>query len=364
MLIPTQTKYATLALQTHMCGITEAFEVAPGVFVSREAPYTVPEHWTAWLGSFAIEDLAEADVHITAFGRSETLDELNLENRRLASKVQHLYAGLLISTPGLQMTYGRMLSGAHRADRGIDVRQSQQQNNVYRVLGTNAATVLTAGHFARAHRLGECLREQRRREGRDGIGDFGRLNRCIRAMYSCVESRNLEHRLHQAVRVVEGLLGSGKEEFGDHHLPRIVEYVLADCPDLHELPRTLYTLRSKVEHLYGAGAAVVAAKLAKKDEERSAYVRFAQATHAAEFLAQSILSYVVEEETLWPHFSHDKGIRDFWRKHASRLWSLQVGKALFKFQRTFDTREAERAFDDHQEDQAFESQVHLESVEG
>lgn len=357
-MIPPGHKYATISLNTGMSALRDAVDLAPGLTVARSAPAVIPDHWTRSLGSFALASLAEADVHITAVAPAKASEVLDEENERLRSRVEHVYAGLLIGTPGVRVLYGRSLTGAHRPNDEIDLRSTYQLLNVNDVLGTSREMVLEAKHFRQAHHLGERLRQQRRAENRDGHGDFGRIKRCISALYSCVESNRLDHRLHQAVRVIEGIMGAGHEDFGKAHVPRLREHVLSDAPEALELPTTLYKLRSKIEHLWGATAAVVAADLAPAGAVREAFVRFSQATHAAEFLAHALLGHVVQDEALWPCFSDDAKIPGFWKQDAHALWSLRLGRAVLDYQRTFDLKAAEQAFDDQLEDAAFEAKFH------
>lgn len=359
-MIPENYKYACVALHTGMSVLqAERITLADGLFVSRRLPAEVPAHWKSWLGSNELEELAEADVHITAVAPSNAPEILDEENERLLAAVQHVYAGLLIGTPGVRVFYGRSLTGAHRPVEGIDLRSTQRLNTVNNVVGSSQSTVIADGHLRLAHQIGERLRWMRRAEMRDGFGDFGRLKRCISALFSSIESPRLDHRLHQAVRVIEGVTGAGKEDFRRNQMPRLLAHILCDEPRLTALPGTLYTLRSKVEHLYGASTAVIAAGLARAGEERDAYVRFAQATHSAEFLAHALLSHVIQHDLLWLHFSDEDRIPHFWDREAESMWTLRVGRALWEFQRTFDQAIAERAFDDHAEDAAFEAKTHI-----
>ncbi len=286
-MIPEGYKYASFALHTGIGAIGDPAVIAPGLVVSSKPFISVPEHWTASLGTFALSALADADVHITAFAPSKTLELLDQENERLRSRVQHVYSGLLLGTPGIRVLHGRSLTGSHHPDGDFDLRSTYQLNNVYHVVGASRDTRIEAKHLRLAHEIGEGLRGQRSSENAQGHGDFGRFKRCISAMYSCVESRTLTHRLHQAVRVIEGIMGAGNERFSDAHIPRIKNHLLLGASDLLALPRTLYTLRSKVEHLYGEEAAVRLAELLDTPDPKASYVRFAAATHAAEFLAHS-----------------------------------------------------------------------------
>ncbi len=357
-MIPPGFKYATLALHTGMSAVGEDIELAPGLIVTAKAPIAIPEHWTTSLGTFAVNALAEADVHITAFAASTAPEILDEENERLRSRVEHVYAGLLLGTPGVRVLYGRSMTGAHRPDREVDLRSTHQLNQVYQVVGFPRDARILPIHIRQAYEIGEGLREQRRAERRDGFGDFARLKRCISAMYACIESRTLAHRLHQAVRVVEGVMGAGHEHFNSAHTPRLKRHVLRDWQKLHALPYTLYTIRSKVEHLYGEVAAVMEANLIDDLEPRAAYVHFAAATCSAEVLAHALLGHVIRSPDLWSHFSDDAAIPHFWDALADEQWTLRAGTALQAYQHRFDVEAVRRSYDEHLEDAANEARFH------
>ncbi len=357
-MIPPGYKYATLALRTGLSALGADVELAPGLVVTPKPPLTIPEHWSRSLGSFALDALEDADLHITAFGPSSSPEILDDENERLRSRVEHVYAGLLLGVPGIRILHGRSMTGAHRPQREIDLRSTHQLNQVYQVVGAARESRVGARHLRLAYEIGEGLRGQRRAERRDDFGDFARFKRCISAMYACIESQTLAYRLHQAVRVVEGLMGAGHEHFNHAHASRLKRHVLSDAPDRHDLPYTLYTIRSKVEHLYGESTAVQEAKLLSAPDPQAAYVYFAAATHSAEFLAHALLGHVIRHEHLWLHFSDDVAIRRFWEERADGEWTARLGTALTAYQHGFDHEAVRRAYVDHDEAVRHEARFH------
>lgn len=228
----------------------------------------LPEHWREWLGSFEARDLAGSDVFITATAPSAQLDILDGENEALRRRAQQVYTGLLIATSGIRVHHGRSLTGAVRGSEA-DLRQSQALDLVYSVVGTSRAPAVSPGHLTHAVEVARGLAAIQRLEGTPEYGDCGRLKRALNALYACLGSRHLDHRLHQAVRVLEALMSAGEENFRAV-MKRRAARLLGDAPEIAGWPDALYQIRNKVEHMYGPIRAVQLAKLIGPDEPQSA----------------------------------------------------------------------------------------------
>lgn len=346
-------KYACIALTTGMSALspTETVTLAPGVVATRTPPVGLPTHWREWLGAIEARDLDAGDLFITATAPSARPEVLDGENEMLRHRARRHMTGLWIVTPGLRITHARDLSGAaHKGD--VDLRATQQLDMVFCSPGTPAGAVVGRPQLGDAAAVARGLDQTRRLAGTEGYGDFARVRRALNALYNCIRSPQLDHRLHQAVRVLEALLVPGKGATGDHLAKRAPRF-LGSEPRYTELLRTLYTLRSKVEHLYGPVAAVrLALPGEPAPDELTAFMWFARATYTAEFIARGMLTRVLGTPALWPHFSSEDQMARFWTDEDPARWGPLLGGRVTAVMRSFDEQAARRAFDDSADEQA------------
>lgn len=74
-------KYATLALNVTRptFQFTDPLQLEPGLFVTRELPLAMPDHWQTWLGSLRVEELGDANLFLFASAPSSTPTSLDAE---------------------------------------------------------------------------------------------------------------------------------------------------------------------------------------------------------------------------------------------------------------------------------------------
>lgn len=344
--LPPDSAYACLALSTGMVSsaLPSEFSLGDDVVASRRAPVGLPDHWREPLGSIECRRLEAADLFITTT-RSLTWPAKEEEPReRLDRRTLRFYTALIIAVPGLKVTHARLLGGEFR-DGVLTLDRTAMFPQTNSVAGTPASAHVGLAHLKDVSAVARGSAAVRRLGGTPEVGDFRRLKRAVHALRSCVESPYLDHRLHQAIRVLEALLAPGKGATGKAMATRASK-LLGDMEWHSDLIQKLYTLRSKVEHLYGPAEAI---RLAWRDsppaDDRAGYVHFADATHTAEFLARAMLIRVLSTDALWPHFSSEEHIRRFWTSEHVKAWGEPLGSAVQAAMRAFDSQAVEAFFD-------------------
>lgn len=208
-------------------------EMGDGFFLTSELPFALPAHWKAWLGTLNYPAISEAGAYVMHV--SPTVPNESFDVELLLGTIRDLYVGLMISARYLAHGEGFLLVGETRGS----------EPSVKRVVGL-PATYYSRGHpqvpvderdLLEAVRFARVIGSVRK----DHLND--RLWRMLRTFVLACQLDDSEARLHQFVRVVEGLTFSwNKKQFSE----RVAEFV-ADA-DVAELLQ-LYALRGKVEHL-------------------------------------------------------------------------------------------------------------------
>lgn len=349
--LDTNAKFGCIVLETGMVapGLPPVVSLGPGVWALRQAPVGLPEHRREWLGSLVADHLKSADLFLVATVPAEQPTINNHENRRLALRVRRYYAGLLIATPGLRVSEARFLGGAVRR-QGVDVQETQLLDRVHTPLGTPRGWTIELPHLRHAAVVARGLAAIRALEHREGYGDFARLRRALQACFRMAHSRELDHRLHQAARVIEALTIPPDNQKGTTKIVAARGSIFLGGPDHEAILRMIYILRSKVEHLHGP---VAAARVAWDDvaDDQDAMIRFAAATHAAETIARSLLVRVLGTRKLWPHFASDEQMRAFWASDRPKvLRGAPMSGSIRAAMLAFDTHAARAEMEDADED--------------
>jgi hypothetical protein len=215
------------------------YQISSDLWISRTAPFGIPQHWKDWIGSLNIESIEKASLFLLTKKHSEHPDILDDDNEICKKRVGSFYWGLLLT--GFVNCYEKpfSLTGA-KCDDSIDVRQLGEFNQPRLPIGL----------------LPEDIGIERLREAAliadlllflYGPGRFDRFSRILHAFYAGLLDHNPANSLHQFVRCIEGFIypeiGQTKKRFCSR-----TEIFLGTRH--HPLATQLYDIRSSIEHLH------------------------------------------------------------------------------------------------------------------
>jgi len=205
-----------------------------------ELPVAVPDHWRTWVGTLQYEAIESAAFYLIAHGKGTNLETVDQENRRLRSKVYHFYTGFTLAVPYISHEQLIFLSGASRKEE-TDVREFTTYPAAYFVEGSKISEVSVA-------RLRAAKTIAMNIESLDQARQVENLGRLLTAFRTAHQAEELDTRLHQFVRVVEGFVLPRSNKKAIEFAERVSQLVdgISDA-DL----RQLYAMRSTIEHLRG-----------------------------------------------------------------------------------------------------------------
>jgi hypothetical protein len=314
--IPPAHKYATLALDTNHVDLqfTEPLNLGDDLWVTGELSAGLPEHWQTSLGSLRVDDLKRADLFLMSYRASEHPDVLDAENQRLQEAMQRLYFGLLMAAPFIGHQDGTRLTGARR-DADPDVRQVERFEPVLSARGCHGAP-LNDVVFRLAKTIADGIANIQ------GSGEHSRVWRMVRAFYLAMQANEFGNRIHQFVRCVEGFVFPVKAKT-EAQMKSRTELFLG--PTQHGLMKTLFDVRSAVEHLHGPY------RIVHDPDRRRADLRLAELSFKAEALARYCLCRLFTSPDLWPYFADDAALASFWALEndlRQAIWGLPLDLAL------------------------------------
>jgi hypothetical protein len=306
--LPIGDKYALFALQTRSQNIPSG-HLGDGYSVLGQLPFVVPEHWKKWVGTIQSDTIAKSTCYLVVNAPSREPEVLNEENRLLQSKVYHFYTGLTLAVPYLAHDEIIFLTGAAHQEE-IDVRQINRYPPGFYVEGSRRSAI-TIERVRAAKRIAENI------ENFDATGRMERLGRMLTAFRTAHQSLELDTRLHQFVRVVEGfILPTGKQK-RDIFASRVGQIVSGiSSKSLGQL----YTIRGTVEHLHGPTKSL---RGTPRERHKVLMLRAIQ----VETLARYFIGLFLDSPDLWPHFSTISATKKFWLLSPSEqkaLWSNGV----------------------------------------
>lgn len=277
-----------------------------GYSVLNQLPFVVPKHWKEWVGSIQYETMAKSTCYLVVHAPSHEPKILDGENKRLQTKVYHFYTGLTLATPFLAHEEIIFLTGAAHQEE-TDVRQIGRYPPGFYVEGSRRSAI-TVERLEAAKSIGDNIGSF------DNTGRMERLGRMLTAFRTAHQSIELDTRLHQFVRVVEGfMLPIGKKKV-DIFASRVAQIVSGISLDNL---RQLYTIRGTVEHLYGPTKAI---RGTRRERHRLLMLRAIQ----AEALARYFIGSFLYTPDLWEHFATVAATKKFWllpRSEQEALWS-------------------------------------------
>jgi hypothetical protein len=152
-----------------------------------------------------------------------------------------------------------------------------------------------------------------------------RLPRILTAFRAALHTEELDFRLHQFVRVIEGFVLPESSNKADDFADRVMYFVQgierADA-------RQLYSLRSAIEHLNGPFTL-----LAGTEDEK--HLMLLLRTIQAESIARYLLRYFLDTPEAWDDFLTPARTRKFWRDVQSGVREWQGALSLASVTRGF-----------------------------
>jgi len=286
-----------------------------GLAVGRTLGLDIGQHWPAWLGSLAMDEMREISFVIHATAPAAHPEVLDGENQALTRACDYVWYGLLLQGVPSYME-GFTLTGANVAGE-IQVRQFGHVRD-YEPTYEMPEFRLDAGAAKLAALLGERL-------GRiDVLGSppWGRLRRGLRALFRGSKEGDGGDRLHEFVRALEAVvrpdIGNTRNQFAH----RAQTFATAS-PRARESLLQIFDLRSHVEHMH---LAIAALEGAEKDRIAVANHR----TRQVDALARFVFRHVLESDALLEIFRTEEGIERFWAlpdDERTRAWGARLDLA-------------------------------------
>lgn len=290
-------KYGMLALPSVVTArdLPARLDLRDELWAFTELPFGIPEHWQGWIGSLRYRALDEGDLFLVAGGPSEEPDVLNDENEHYVGRAFDLYLALLVVDHVFAHEEPNRLTGANRGGE-VDVRSMGQLEPPRWIQGAPFGRV-TVAQLEEAAALTPAIFELR------DSPNFQRLERSFRAFYRGIRAEDLDEKVHQFLRCVEGFI---LPEPG-RTLARLrsrTELFLG--PGHHERVGEWFEVRSAVEHLHPA------LEVVPGDGFRERAVRLGRRALGLEALARHCLGRVLGDDDLRSWFETDERIEEFW----------------------------------------------------
>lgn len=303
--LPVGSKYALLTLPLYRAGHLQSADLGDGYLAVAQLPVVVPEHWQTWVGTLQYEDIVGAAFYLIVHAKGRDLKTLDEENRLLRTKVYYFYTGFTLAVPYVSHEQLIFLSGASLEEE-TDVREFTTYPAAFFIEGSKPSEVSLTRLMA-AKRIGiniGVLAEKRSVEN---------LGRMLTAFRTAHQAEELDTRLHQFVRVVEGFVVPETSKKAAGFAERIEQLVSGiDVRDL----RHIYAIRGTIEHLRGPTIGITGTA---RERHATLMLRAIQ----AETLARYFLGTFLDSPDLWSHFADARSTQAFWKlplQEKRELW--------------------------------------------
>lgn len=285
-------------------------QISADLWISREAPFGIPQHWRDWIGSLKIESIEKASLFLLTKKHSKHPDHLDEDNEICKKRVGSFYWGLLLT--GFVNCYEKpfSLTGA-KWDDGIDVRQLGDFNQPRLPIGLLPENI-------GIERLREAAQIANLLPSLDGPGRFDRFSRILHSFYAGLLDHNPASSLHQFVRCIEGFIypttGKTKNQFCSR-----TEIFLGTRH--HSLAAQLYNIRSSIEHLHDPFRDI------KENTERKKRLILLQRSIEAEAIARFCIKRALTRKDIHKWFENDDKITEFWKLDTDKrqkIWGAPM----------------------------------------
>jgi hypothetical protein len=305
-------KFAVIAVPESRGGTspTPLLRLSNGYAVSPDLPSNALDTWQESIGRFHREELEECRLFLWSVAQSTAPEVLDDENKELCRSAFRLFLGVLIGVPYFSGGRLTQLTGAN-SDGTARVRQMTGFHRTYYTKGA-PAPALSAAKMRLAAQLAKALHQLEQSPHKQ------RIERSVRTFREACESHALDQRLHQFVRCAEALAAPWN---GTEFTKRMSSVCAGRC---QSHLRQLYQIRSAVEHLHGPFARLPG-RIRKEERQQFLQMRTVQ----AEALAHYVLTTILMNQSLWPHFRDRKTIDAFWKLPARQFNTLWPGRLAF-----------------------------------
>jgi hypothetical protein len=289
------------------------------LFVSRVIPTSIGDFWRESLGTLMIERIEQADLSLVVKHSSDEPHVMGGVSRQVEDRLQDFYDGLRLC--GWYTCYGRpvKLLGGRDAEGSVLIQHLGAYGPSRSVPGSPTDPISNT-QLECAADLATALRRL------IGTDSHRRVKAAARAFYTGLSERFVEERLHQFARCVEGFILPRTGETRSNFVSRTELFV---GPRHHAEMRSIYDLRSAVEHLNPVHEVVEGGTVAER------YVTVFLRSIQVEAIARYCLQRFLTRTELWDAFSSDDA--------AEALWALSREERQDKWGPTLDlTAESER----------------------
>jgi hypothetical protein len=295
-------KFAVIAVPESEAGYAPApvINLDNGFYVSHALPAAALDTWTESLGSIHIRELARTGLFLWSLRESATPEVVDGENEPLERDAYRLYMGLLIAISNFGS--GRLTAVTGGNGTGVArARTLTTYPGTYRTAGSSSPP-LTISRLRRAASLALALRQHTN-------ASDNRAVRAIRAFRQAAEAKEIDTRLHQFVRCIEGFTNPRDAKQFSGRIARV-------CAGPCRSPiRELYSIRSKVEHLHGPYAGM------QKRPRGGRWLRLVQRSIQVEAVSRYMLQSYLLRPALWPTFETASTLNAFWALPVRQLRS-------------------------------------------
>ena len=289
-------KFSFVALSANVSdALPENMPFQPGLWATRHLPVALDDEWKKWIGSIRAERLTEdCNLFLCASLDSASPGVLDHENQQLNSAVMRLFDGLML-TGNVNVTATPVMVGGTYQEDGLTVRSISDLRLPLIPAGVDYGDV-TADMVALAYR------HMMGRIGFEKTTTYDRIARVLFIFDNAVVTQSVHERLHQFCRCLEGMILPAVSKTTKQFVSRTELFV---GPSHHDMMRTLYEMRSKVEHMHDYDWPP---DLAERDR-RLLVMRRAALTQE---LARQCISRFLVTEDVWPYYVDPDRLAAFW----------------------------------------------------
>lgn len=289
-------KFAALAFRTICSPQSQPLSLAPGLWAADQLPFSLDDNWRQWVGSVRERAMRGANLFLIAAKPSAQVAVLDDENERLKAQVLRLYQALLLSATVRVFDTVFLLTGAHR-DSGPALRQLMEPPAPLSIPGTYADEV-SPTILRTAAGLVSAIAEL------EAIGGFKRIGRVYGIFQRALQNPDHVERFHQFCRCIEGFILPDIAKTTSQFQSRTELFIGGRH---HGMMRRLYEIRSQVEHLHQ-----VSFDDWPSDERERRLILLRESAFIEE-LARRCIAHFLQRRELWPHYTDDSALRQFWR---------------------------------------------------
>lgn len=323
-LIKPNQKFSFVALSVNIDdGLPTAMPFHQGLWATRHLPVALDEEWKKWIGTIRAERIAEdCNLFLCASMDSKEPGVLDGENQQLNSAVMRLFDGLML-TGNVNVTTTPIMIGGAYEQGGLTVRSISDLRAPPIPAGVDYDEV-TADMVALAYR------HMMGRIGFEKTTTYDRIARVLFIFDNAVSIHSVHERLHQFCRCLEGLILPAVSKTTKQFVSRTELFV---GPSQHETMRTLYEMRSKVEHMHDYDWLP---DLTERDRRLLVMRRAA----LVQELARMCISRFLVTEDVWPYYARPDKLAQFWGLPApdrQKIWGSSFD--LNMIDRKFDPAE-------------------------